>query len=145
VDAPAASSRARAIEGTNLAYDLSYRPTPVLELGMRVETGSFTDARPDPPLTADINTQSVRCVLGFLGAGQARVEASREEVRLGAVTDLFPYELTEGRVAGKTWIWRAAFEYRLTDFLQSTMAYDGRAEGGAPPVHTARAEVRAFF
>jgi hypothetical protein len=145
VDAPAASSRARAIEGTNLAYDLSYRPTPVLELGMRVETGSFTDARPDPPLTADINTQSVRCVLGFLGAGQARLEASREEVRLGAVTDLFPYELTEGRVAGKTWIWRAAFEYRLTDFLQSTMAYDGRAEGGAPPVHTARAEVRAFF
>jgi len=48
-------------------------------------------------------------------------------------------------VPGKTWLWRAALEYRLTNFVQASLNYDGRSEGGRSPVHTGRAEVRAFF
>jgi hypothetical protein len=48
-------------------------------------------------------------------------------------------------VPGKTWLWRAALDYRLTNFVQASLNYDGRSEGGRPPVHTGRAEVRAFF
>jgi hypothetical protein len=59
--------------------------------------------------------------------------------------DSFPYELTGGRVAGKTWVWRSTFEYRVTQFLQASMNYEGRSEGGSAPVHNARAEIRAFF
>jgi hypothetical protein len=42
-------------------------------------------------------------------------------------------------------LWSVAFDYRVTQFIQATMNYDGRTEGGRSPVHTARAEVRAFF
>ena len=84
-------------------------------------------------------------VYAFRGSGQARAEAAREEITLGGSAAGIPYELTGGRVVGKTWIWRASFDYRLTQFIQATMNYDGRAEGGTRIAHTARAEVRAFF
>ena len=48
-------------------------------------------------------------------------------------------------VDGKSWVWRLNFDYRITSFLQSTVSYLGRTEGDGPVVHTARAEVRAFF
>jgi hypothetical protein len=96
-------------------------------------------------LDADLNAQSLRFIYAFQGSGQLRIEASREEILLGRALAVFPFELTGGRVEGKTWLWRAAFDYRVTQFIQATMNYDGRSEGGRSPVHTARAEVRAFF
>ncbi len=140
-----ASSRSRTIAGNDLTLDFSYRPEPDLEIGFKVETGRSTDWLPAVPVQADLNVQSVRTVYAFRGAGQLRAEMGREEMRLSSTPDVFPYELTGGRVAGLTWVWQAAFDYRITQFLQATVNYDGRTEGGQPPVHTARAEVRAFF
>jgi outer membrane receptor protein involved in Fe transport len=116
-----------------------------MELGMKFDLGKSTDRFQIPDLGASLNVQTVRLVYAFQGAGQARVEGSREEERLGRTLDSYPYELTGGRVAGKTWTWRLGFDYRVTQFVQASATYDGRTEGGAPPVHTARAEVRAFF
>jgi hypothetical protein len=139
------SNRVRDISGNSFGYDLSYRPEQNLELGIKFEVAQFTDRTPVPQQQADINTQSLRIIYAFQGAGQARMETSREEVRLGGASDTFPFELTGGRVVGKTWIWRMGFDYRVTNFIQATLTYDGRSEGGRLPVHTARAEVRAFF
>ncbi len=139
------SSRLRDIEANTLAFDLSYRPYQNIETGLKFEVGKSSDRYQTPELNADLNTQALRFVYAFQGAGQARVEAAREEILLSRALDTFPFELTGGRVAGKTYIWRAAFDYRVTQFIQATLNYDGRTEGGRSPVHTARAEVRAFF
>ncbi len=139
------STRVRDIESNSLAFDLSYRPYQNFEMGMKFEVGKSTDGRQVTDVNANLNTQSLRFVYAFQGAGQARIEASREEILLSRTGDLFPFELTGGRVAGKTYLWRAAFDYRVTQFIQATLSYDGRTEGGRSPVHTARAEVRAFF
>lgn len=139
------SSRLRDIESNTLSFDLSYRPYQNFEMGIKFDVGTSTDRFQKPEVTADLNTQSLRFVYAFQGAGQARVEAAREEVLLNRGGDTFPFELTGGRVAGKTYVWRAAFDYRVTQFVQATLNYDGRTEGGRSPVHTARAEVRAFF
>ena len=139
------SSRVRDITSNSVVFDLSYRPEQDIEVGFKLETGKSTDNNQTPALNADINTQALRFVYALQGAGQARVEATREEVGLGRALDSFPFELTGGRVAGKTWLWRCALDYRVTQFIQATVNYDGRSEGGRTPVHTARAEVRAFF
>jgi hypothetical protein len=139
------SSRLRDIESNTLSFDLSYRPYQNFEMGIKFDVGTSTDRFQKPEVTADLNTQSLRFVYAFQGAGQARVETAREEVLLNRGGDTFPFELTGGRVAGKTYVWRAAFDYRVTQFVQATLNYDGRTEGGRSPVHTARAEVRAFF
>jgi hypothetical protein len=139
------TNRLRDIVSNSLTFDLSYRPYQNMELGMKFEVAKSTDRYQTPEVDADLNAQSVRLVYAFQGAGQARVEASREEILLSRVLDFLPFELTGGRVSEKTYIWRAAFDYRVTQFVQATLNYDGRTEGGRSPVHTARAEVRAFF
>jgi ABC-type arginine transport system ATPase subunit len=140
-----ASGRLRDILSNGVTFDLSYRPQQNAELGFKIDVSRATDRFQTPELEANLNAQSVRITYAFQGSGQARAELVREEVQLARAVDAFPFELTGGRVSGKTWIWRAAFEYRMTQFLQATMNYEGRAEGGGSPVHTARAEVRAFF
>ena len=145
VSSAVASNRLRDILSNTTAFDLSYRPEQNVELGLKFEVGTSTDKFVTPALDADLNTQSLRLVYAFQGSGQARVEVSREEVLLARNLDTFPFELTGGRVPGKTWLWRAGFDYRVTEFIQATMNYDGRSEGGRPPAHTGRAEVRAFF
>jgi len=139
------STRVHDILSNTVSLDISYRPEQNLELGMKFDIAKSTDRFQTPDLGASLNAQSVRLVYAFQGAGQARVEGSREEERVGRTLDSYPYELTGGRVAGKTWIWRVGFDYRVTQFIQASATYDGRTEGGSPPVHTARAEVRAFF
>ena len=139
------SNRLRDILSNSFVFDVSYRPEQNVELGMKFEMGKSADRYQTPEVEAALNAQSVRMVYAFLGAGQARAEASREEIHLGRSLATYPYELTGGRVAGKTWIWRAGFDYRMAQFIQATLAYDGRSEGGQSPVHTARAEIRAFF
>jgi hypothetical protein len=94
---------------------------------------------------ADINTQGLRLIYSIEDRGMARFEFSREEVLVSGVVINLPYELTGGRLQGKTWLWRTSAEYRITNFLQATLNYEGRSEGLSKPVHTMRAEVRAFF
>ncbi len=76
-----------------------------------------------------------------------RVDFSREEVTLENSTagTLVPFDLTAGRLEGKTFLWGISFDYKLSNNLQSSLQYTGRSEQSHDPVHTAKAEVRAFF
>ena len=145
VRASQASSRSRDIVSNSVLSDWSYRPEQNIELGFTLGAGQAVDRDSFPSVTAYLNNQAVRLVYSFQERGQGRVEFQREEVQLEGTRAPLPFELTGGSVPGKTWLWRAAFEYRLTQFIQSSLSYDGRSEGGGTPVHTARAEVRAFF
>jgi hypothetical protein len=145
LDGQQSSTRFRDVRSNDVTFDMSYRPEQNFELGLKLEVSKSTDHHPSLPLDAWLNAQNVRLVYAFQGAGQLRVEAAREEIALGRSSDTYPYELTGGRVPGKTWLWRASLEYRLTNFVQASLNYDGRSEGGRSPVHTGRAEVRAFF
>lgn len=139
------SLRLRNIESNLLSLDFSYRPYQNIEVGMKFEVGTATDRHPVPAVNAELNTQALRVVHAIAGAGQVRAEFAREEIKLSRMMENFPFELTGGRVHGRTFIWRAGFDYRVTQFIQANLSYDGRSEGGRAPVHTARAEVRAFF
>ncbi|MBI3189287.1 MAG: hypothetical protein HYZ33_01430 [Ignavibacteriales bacterium] len=136
------SSRIRRVSSNMLTSDISYRPQQELELGIKIGVGSATNYGRD---NADLNEQSVRLVYSFQETGQATVELVREEAILSNILTFVPFELTSGRVAGKTWIVRIQSDYRLTKFLQANLSYEGRVEGQRNPVHTAHAEVKAFF
>jgi len=138
-------SRNRDIASDAVSFFLSYRPEQDIQFGFELFLQRADDSYQTPDLRADINTQTVSWVYSLQSAGQLRLEASREEVLLSGVLMDFPFELTGGKPTGKTWLWRGAFDYRLTGFIQATVSYDGRVVGGLPPVHAGSAEVRAFF
>jgi hypothetical protein len=143
LNSPGADYRIRSIESGDLATDWSYRPEQRVELGIRLTAGraeNYDTSR------ADINTQALRLIYSLNERGQGRAEFTREEVILShARSGAVPFELTGGKVPGRSWLWHLGVDYRLTQFIQGAVSYDGRSEGGSSPVHTAKAEVRAFF
>ncbi|MDH7515944.1 MAG: hypothetical protein QHI48_08735 [Bacteroidota bacterium] len=145
VSSSIASSRARAIRASVFNVDWSYTPSRTVECGFVLGFTSAEDTYPGREVTAGINAQTLRTAVSFGGPGRLRIELERNEVTLSSNVVQFPFELTEGRAVGKSWILRVQFDYRITSFLQATTTYLGRTEGGGPFLHTAKAEVRAFF
>ncbi|MBI3194127.1 MAG: hypothetical protein HYZ34_06640, partial [Ignavibacteriae bacterium] len=136
------STRRRNITSSSLSSDFSYRPRQELELGINIGVGSATNFGKD---NVDMNDQSLRLIYSFQEAGQLKIEFIREEAVISKTLAFIPFELTSGRVAGKTWLIRLHSDYRLTQFLQANLNYEGRIEGERQAMHTAQAEVRAFF
>ncbi len=139
------SARARSIVSDQSSLDFSYRPSREVEAGFVVSVKSAVDSHPALPVDASITTLTFRCNYSFLGQGRARFELERNDIALKNVGDTFPFELTDGKVQGKSWVARINVDYRITSFLQATLSYLGRIENNLPAIHTGRAEVRTFF
>jgi hypothetical protein len=136
------SSRVRNINSVNVITDWSYRPEQAIEIGFKFGMGQAANF---DTTEANLNDQSVRFVYSIPERGQARIEFAREEVTVNRSATIIPFELTNGKVYGKTWLWHMSTEYRFTKVIQANLNYDGRSEGDRGVVHTVRAEVRAFF
>lgn len=145
VSAPKSSNRKRRINSNNVSSDFSYRPTRIIEVGFKIKVGKSEDTFPEKPTIIDLNSQSVRFNVSFAGSGRLRVEVERNELTANTKDNFLPFELTSGNLIGKNYFWRLNFDYRLSANLQSTVSYDGRVQGGGKAIHTARAEVRAYF
>ncbi len=145
VYAPITSNRKRLVNSTKVISDFSYRPERNIEVGFKIEVSRNQDDYPNNPTIIDNNSQAIRFNLSFAGSGRLRFEVERSELIGKAEQNFLPFELTRGNGIGKNYFWRFNFDYRLTANLQSTINYDGRLLSGSKPVHTARAEVRAYF
>lgn len=145
VYAPVTSNRKRLITNNNITTDFSYRPERNIEVGFKIKAGRSEDDYPAKPTIIDINSQTIRFNLSFAGQGRLNVEIERDELSANTLENVIPFEITEGNQIGKNYFLRINFDYRISTFLQSTVSYDGRALAGSPIVHTARAEVRAYF
>ncbi len=145
VYAPPTSNRKRLITNNNITTDFSYRPERNIEVGFKIKAGRSEDDYPAKPTIIDINSQTIRFNLSFTAQGRLNVEIERDELSANTLDNVIPFEITEGNQIGKNYFLRINFDYRISTNLQSTLSYDGRALAGSPIVHTARAEVRAYF
>ena len=116
-----------------------------MKLGLRLQVSRSEDNYPTIPTIIDNNSQTIRFNFSFSGSGRFRVEIERSELIGKSNQNFLPFELTRGNAIGKNYFWRLNFDYRLSANLQSTVNYDGRILSGSKTVHTARAELRAYF
>jgi hypothetical protein len=143
------SPRERDLHSNALRTEFSYRPYPEWEIAFGLGASEVVNRSWGSDLTANLNDQFLRVTYSLLSLGQLRGEFQREDVRIanpirGGSQD-YPFEFTNGEVVGKTLLWQLAFDYRISQYVQVSVNYDGRSEGGRAAVHTARAEARAFF
>jgi hypothetical protein len=148
VTASPTSTRERDLVSNALLSDFSYKPALNWEVGFNFGVTKIVNSFGGIHATANINVEGIRIVQSFPGEGQLHAEVSREEVVLVNVKDpaqALPYEFTEGKVTGQSYLWQLIFDYRITSNLQLSINYNGRSEGGRTPVHFARMEAKAFF
>lgn len=145
IGAPIVSNLQQQISGNNISSDFSYRPEKNIEVGFIIKVGKSQDDFPKTPTIINLNSQTLRFNLSFANTGRLKIEFKRDELLANTTTNIMPFELTSGNVIGKNYYWQLNFDYRLAANLQSTISYNGRALGSEKTVHTARAEVRAYF
>jgi len=153
--APVNSIRNRNIISEGATLDFIYRPIQQIESGYRpiqqIESGfainftKATDYYPSLPIDANINQQTLRFIYSFTSIGRVRIELERAEIILNENILTFPYELTNGRINGKSYFIRGIFDYSISQNIQASLNYDGRLEGSRRLLNTARAQVTAFF
>ncbi|MFA5405437.1 MAG: hypothetical protein WC358_10930, partial [Ignavibacteria bacterium] len=143
--APVNSLRNRNIYSNGLNSDLTYRPIQQIESGLQINISRATDYYPVIGTRADINQQILRFIYSFTTSGRIRLEVERDEIILNTSDLNFPYELTNGKYAGKSYFWRAVFDYNIAKNIQANVNYDGRVEGDRQVIHTGKAQVTAFF
>jgi hypothetical protein len=143
------SPRRRDLLSNELKTEFSYRPYSEWEVAIGTAMSNVLNRYAEPAPEASLNNQFLRLTYSLSSLGQLRAEVVREEAsvasRIADRASTYPFEFTDGRVIGKTYQWRLAFDYRISQYVQVTVGYDGRKEGLAKPVHNARAEARAFF
>jgi hypothetical protein len=139
------SIRNRNISSEGVTADIAYRPVQEIETGFQFNFTRARDVYPVVPTDADINQQILRFIYSFTGVGRLRLELERDEVLLASNSLIIPYELTSGRVAGKSYFWRSIFDYSITKNIQASIFYDGRIEGNRRAIHTGNAQLTAFF
>ncbi|MCC6866232.1 MAG: hypothetical protein IT280_08760 [Ignavibacteria bacterium] len=133
------------INSEGITSELIYKPIQTIEAGFKVQLKRAKDNFPVNPTQADINVQTFRLTYSFSGKGTLRSEISRNEVLMNSTPSFVPFDLTKGLVAGKSFFWSLNFEYRISNFIQATINYFGRAEDKARVIHTGTAEIRAYF
>ncbi|MEP0862499.1 MAG: hypothetical protein HRF52_13765 [Ignavibacterium sp.] len=139
------SNRIRRVNSNFVTSDFSYRPVRTIEVGFKIRVGRNEDTFPTQPTIIDLNGQAVRLNISFLGTGRLRIELERNELLANTNQNFIPFELTGGNQIGKNYFWRVNFDYKLSSNLQTTISYDGRLQGSSKPIHTMRAEARAYF
>jgi len=125
--------------------EIIYKPNVSVEAGFKVQLKRAKDFYPLAPTQADINVQTFRLIYSFSGKGTLRSEISRNEALINTSPAFIPFDLTKGLVPGKSYFWSLNFEYRISNFIQATINYFGRAEDKTKVIHTGTAEIRAYF
>ena len=143
--APDLSFRNWNIFSQSVISELTYLPIKNIEAGFKLEVKRADDRYPVSPTQANINDQTLKFTYSLESKGKLHIEVTRNEANLNAEPLFLPYDLTKGIAPGRSYIWSVGFDYRITNFIQATLNYLGRAEGNSQVIHTGTAEVRAYF
>jgi len=140
---PGTDNRSYELNGISLFTNFSYRFDRNIELGFKIGAGSKTDKFQN--INSYDNTQSVRVIYSMISKGNLQFEFERSEILMDNTPQYIPYNLTDGKVVGKNWLWKINFDYQINSFLQATLFYFGRIEKSENAIHNATLNVKLFF
>lgn len=131
------------IRTTNVATKFFYYPFKNVEAGFKLEFGNSLDNLTQTKLNS--NSQQISLTIMYAQKGKIYFDAERTELIINKIDGFLPFELTKGYIPGKNYLWNFSLDYQITDYLQSRATYNGRNHTNKKIIHTATAEVRAYF
>ncbi len=143
--APPITKRSRSVTRNEISTTFSYKPTRKIEVGFKITAGRSTDHYPEIPTIIDDNSQVIQFNYSFLNLGRLRIELERVEINANTNKNNIPFEILKGNIVGKNYFCRTYFDYKITDYMQTSVNYEARIYGKRQIIHSMRAEARAYF
>lgn len=128
-------------------FELSYRPQSRLELALESRLAWEQDRFYTPATKVRALAFTPRVVYSWQTKGRWQAEIEWSQVEVSPKERLIPYEMANGRSAGRSMRWDIRFDYKLSQTVQATVSYSGRNEPERQQgvIHTGRAQVTAAF
>lgn len=139
-----AASRSFDIRTLQARPRVSYQPTRSVTLSL---SGSYAEKR-DRLQGRRATVVKVPLEVEWRRAGRLRLTGNVEAAQVdltGDAAGIAQYELTDGRGPGRSALWGLQGRYVISDNLEASVSYDGRAPSNAPVIHTVRARLSATF
>ena len=133
------------INSLHMNSKIFYYPYSSVEVSFKVEVGRSLDYFPVVPLEAVQNSQQLTLNYIYSRQGRISMEFERTEININRTNEYIPFELLRGYLPGKNFLWRLLGDYQIANNLQANFIYDGRLQGKGNPIHSAQAEIRAYF
>lgn len=126
--------------------ELSYRPRSTVEFALEGRYAREADRYYQPETRVHYLALTPRAAWSWRTNGRLQAEVEWNEVEVTPRERVIPYEMADGRSAGRSMRWDMRFEYRLSQTIQASVSYAGRNEPARQGVtHTGRAQVTAAF
>jgi len=142
---PLVLNRTFAINLKKLSSEFFYYPYNNLQISFKVEGMRAENIYPEKPAIIDENNEGLTITYYFRGRGRLSVLFERKEFITNSKLKNIPFEITEGNIIGKNYLFSLNLDYRLADNLRITFNYLARKKGIEKVINYLRAEARAYF
>ncbi|MDH3246089.1 MAG: hypothetical protein OEM26_15820, partial [Saprospiraceae bacterium] len=96
--------------------------------------------------TAKIHDLKLESVFNRLSTSSLRANLSLVLISFdGLRNTALEFAMLDGLKDGTNWLWGVSYDRTLVNNIRLNISYDGRKSGSVRPVHTARAQISAFF
>jgi hypothetical protein len=132
-----------AIAGRNIKAGLTQRTSQNLELKLACEYKSRQEKI--QRIKVDFISLIPEILWSFLSCGRLKTELRWEHISSNPRERSLPYILTEGKKKGENYDWSFSLDYRLNQYLTSSLVYTGESVFREKTKHNGRMELKAYF
>jgi hypothetical protein len=126
--------------------ELTWQPSQKFRLQGFYRWALKQNQLPENEVSATFHDLKLEGTYNRITNSSLRTSISLVEIRYdGTANTALEFTMLEGLKKGTNWLWGISFDQRLANNIRLNISYDGRKSGEAAIVHTARAQVSAFF
>lgn len=134
------------IEGRELEPQLTWQPSSKFRMISRYRYAGRNNVLVEDEQGAQIHALYSECAYSKVSTSTLRSSISMVRIDFnGPKNGALEFTMLEGLKDGVNWLWGLSYDRRLANNIRINISYDGRKSGEAKVVHTARAQVSAFF
>ena len=134
------------IKSAEIKPELTWQPSGTFRLIGKYRFVTRKNTLPESDEYADIHDMKVEGVFNKLSNSSLKANFALVQIDFsGSRNSALEFAMLEGLKNGKNWLWGISYDRKIVDNIRLNISYDGRKTGSANVIHTARAQVSAFF
>jgi len=131
------------INGKALRASLSRRGSNSLEVNLSAQYKIDEDKM--QKLKADLFSLAPELLWSLFSYGRLKTQFKWTHVNSSPQDKSLPYQMSEGKRKGENYDWTFLFDYKLNQYITSSIIYNGEKEPGFRTKHMGKMEVKAYF
>jgi hypothetical protein len=131
------------INGKAFKMNLTQKRSNALELSLSTEYKKSEEKI--QKLRANFFSLSPELLWSLCSYGRLKAQFKWTHLSSSLKEKSLPYQVSEGKRRGENYDWHFFFDYKLNQYITSSIIYSGEKEPGIKTKHTGKMEVKAYF